>query len=400
MDVDVANTIGPILDERPLRVIVLQRVITSYRKAIFRELGELFGESFCVIHGPDVPNTKVRNTDSLAGISRQQLSAWFPRLGGRTFVWHRGLFRALRNKRPDVIICEAESHLLGYLVALFYRYFARQPIACLYWCYVRLPGEPLRKAGLGQVVKDIFRRYFDGFITYSSFGSKALVETGVNPERVFTAVNVGDIKPFLEIPVDEQGKLKERNMLGIPTGQICALYSGTLDQVKKPELVLDIAEHPSMRKVMFLIAGSGPLQTQLEDQIRTRRLENVRLLGRVSDMKALYEAADLLIVPGRGGIVISEAMAAGLPCIVHQADGTEFDLVEKAGIGTVTDTSSADSFADAIQGLTENPAELTKVSLRAKEFMKNNMTTQHMASVIYRASRASHALVMQKADVR
>jgi glycosyltransferase involved in cell wall biosynthesis len=249
-------------------------------------------------------------------------------------------------------------------------------------------------------VKDIFRRYFDGFITYSSFGSKALVETGVNPERVFTAVNVGDIKPFLEIPVDEQGKLKERNMLGIPTGQICALYSGTLDQVKKPELVLDIAEHPSMRKVMFLIAGSGPLQTQLEDQIRTRRLENVRLLGRVSDMKALYEAADLLIVPGRGGIVISEAMAAGLPCIVHQADGTEFDLVEKAGIGTVTDTSSADSFADAIQGLTENPAELTKVSLRAKEFMKNNMTTQHMASVIYRASRASHALVMQKADVR
>ena len=40
-------------------------------------------------------------------------------------------------------------------------------------------------------------------------------------------------------------------------------------------------------------------------------------------------SADVVVVPGRGGIVISEAMVHGVPVIVHQADGTEYELVHE-----------------------------------------------------------------------
>ena len=44
-------------------------------------------------------------------------------------------------------------------------------------------------------------------------------------------------------------------------------------------------------------------------------------------MAEVYCKADIVYVPGRGGMIISEAMAFACPVILHEADGTEYDLV-------------------------------------------------------------------------
>jgi glycosyltransferase involved in cell wall biosynthesis len=52
-------------------------------------------------------------------------------------------------------------------------------------------------------------------------------------------------------------------------------------------------------------------------------------------MPARYAAADCLVVPGREtwGLVVNEAMAAGLPAVVSDAVGCAADLIEDAATG-------------------------------------------------------------------
>ncbi len=71
--------------------------------------------------------------------------------------------------------------------------------------------------------------------------------------------------------------------------------------------------------VELLIAGEGPLASELDDEIESRRLSgHVRRLGYRADIPQVLAAADALVLPSyREGTprVISEALAAGLPVI-------------------------------------------------------------------------------------
>jgi glycosyltransferase involved in cell wall biosynthesis len=77
----------------------------------------------------------------------------------------------------------------------------------------------------------------------------------------------------------------------------------------------------------LLIAGSGPLEPELQRLADRDESSSVRLLGRVSDeqLVTLYQAADLAIVPTLEhegfGLVVLEAAACGTPSIVTSVGG-------------------------------------------------------------------------------
>jgi len=76
--------------------------------------------------------------------------------------------------------------------------------------------------------------------------------------------------------------------------------------------------HPD-RRVEFSIVGSGPLQSQLES-FRTPENLMLRLLGERSyeELAECYPNADIFVFPSLAdewGLVVNEAMAAGLPVL-------------------------------------------------------------------------------------
>jgi len=82
--------------------------------------------------------------------------------------------------------------------------------------------------------------------------------------------------------------------------------------------MLDLAKECDRVNFNFVLLGSGSLLDELRDRATCENLSNVFLPGRVVDELPLYyRAANVLLIPGRDGIVISEAMAFGLPVIVH-----------------------------------------------------------------------------------
>jgi glycosyltransferase involved in cell wall biosynthesis len=80
--------------------------------------------------------------------------------------------------------------------------------------------------------------------------------------------------------------------------------------------------------VQLLIAGKGPLASELEARIAANDLEqHVRLLGFVPDaqLPVAYRAADVSVVPTRSlegfGLVAVESLAAGTPVLVTPVGG-------------------------------------------------------------------------------
>ena len=66
----------------------------------------------------------------------------------------------------------------------------------------------------------------------------------------------------------------------------------------------------------------------------------------------VYKAIDLLVLPGRGGIVISEALSLGVPVLVYQGDGVELDLIVD-GCGSIIINNSVDTIVEEILSFTK-----------------------------------------------
>lgn len=376
-----------------MRIAVLQRVCASYRTGLFSALARATGVSMKLFVGWNIPGTKVSGTDDFGSVPVVKLRTRFIRVGRRVLPYHVGLVCELRRFRPTVILCEGESHLLGYLQAMYYRRRYDRSVALIHWCYIALPGESPNARPLARAVKMYFRRCFEAFLVYSSFSKARLIEQGEDPCKVFVATNVGNVERHLEQSTSvRKTKEEARTALGLRPQQFTVLYVGTLSENKRPDVVLDLARACADDRYSFLIVGGGELDAQLRERVRCNGLSNVHFAGGVTEsLKMYYRAADVVIVPGRGGIVISESMAFGLPVVVHQADGTEYDLVENEVTGIRVAGGSVEDFRRALEMLRRDPQRRAAMGATGRRLVEQGFNTDNMVRQILRAARYARA---------
>lgn len=371
-----------------MKAVILQRVIPSYRVSVFRRITSCSDLDVVVFHGEDLDELKARNSRDLTGINCVTLKAVAIVLFGRVFTWHIGLLQALKKARPDVIVCEAESHFLGYLTAIFYKLAFSQHTRLVMWCFYGLPGLNSERSVFHGFVKSFARRFFSGFISYTTYGKNFLIGKGFDRGIITTAVNVCDTYRFLALDSELRVSQKEaKDRLGLARNFVIS-YFGTLDSVKRPELMLDICSELDADKFHCLIVGDGPLYNKLLTRLNVDCLGGATLVGRVEkDLALYYRASDVVVVPGRGGIVISEAMCFGVPVIAYQADGVEYDLVIQNETGVIASEGSVLDFVSQIQKLEANPELLKLMGENSKDLIIKKFNTNNMAEKVLHAVR-------------
>ena len=170
------------------------------------------------------------------------------------------------------------------------------------------------------------------------------------------------------------------------------LYVGTLHQSKRPGLMLDLAYALPHGEYSFVLVGSGACLESLRARVSNERAANVYLPGRVTrDLGWYYRAADVLLIPGRGGIVISEAMAFSLPVVVHHADGTEYDLVRDGLTGFHLADGTCEHFQHALRSLHDDPQRCAKMGAEGRRQLERCWSTDNMVRQIWRAARYARA---------
>ena len=112
----------------------------------------------------------------------------------------------------------------------------------------------------------------------------------------------------------------------------------------------------------LVLVGDGPLRGNLEQRIRQQGLEGaVQLQGflQYEKLPALYGLASAFILPSTSeqwGLVVNEAMAAGLPVAVSSACGSAEDLVQKGVNGWTFEPTDLPSLANLLAEIASCPA--------------------------------------------
>ena len=144
-------------------------------------------------------------------------------------------------------------------------------------------------------------------------------------------------------------------------------YIGTLGLAHGLVTVVDAAERLSDEPdVVFLLIGDGADRARLEEEIRRRKLSNVRLLGLRprTEIPAWIASIDVALVMLRNLPVfetvipskIFEFLAAGTARWCWPPSGEIRRLVEDAKAGFVVDPEDADALVAAISGIRAQPA--------------------------------------------
>lgn len=366
-----------------LSLAILQRVCTGYRLELFRRLAARPELRVRVFIGEDLPDSKVRSAPDLGDLDVVRLPTRWLGVGRRVLPLHRGLARALRDFDPDVILSEGESHLLGFLTAVRVR-GRRRDRAVVHWGLGGLPGHDHEARRVNRLKRPV-QGLADAFLCYSSYGAEVLAGIGHPRDAIVVAVNVSDTDRHLRAAdAVRQTRSQARQALGLPD-RFTLLAVGALDANKRVDVLIDaVAGLPA---VNLLLVGGGPELERLRERARGRA--NVFLTGPVpaAEVARYYRAADALALPGRGGMVISEAMAHGLPVIVHQADGTEYDLVRDGETGRRLDAGEARDFRDAVERLAADPEEAARLGAAGRRLIETEINLDAMVEPIVRVCR-------------
>ncbi len=215
--------------------------------------------------------------------------------------------------------------------------------------------------------------------------------------RVYYVHGVGlDTQAFAGSQTD---RVALRASLGMHEEDVILLSVGRLDVNKNHEIsiraVAKAAAHTP--RTHLLICGEGAERSHLESlAVSLGVADRVHLLGNRSDMPALYQAADIMLMMSfREGLSRSlmEAMASGLPCIASRIRGNVDLLCEGEG-GYLVPPTDAEQMAERITYLSEHP----EVRRAMAEANRATIRDFDITRVTWEVRRVYEAVVKDTAD--
>ena len=136
----------------------------------------------------------------------------------------------------------------------------------------------------------------------------------------------------------------------------------------------------------MVIAGDGPLQQALAEEIGARELP-VTLLGRRTDVADLLGAADVCVLPSRWearSLTAQEALRAGTPLVASRVGG----LPELVGTAAeLVPPGDAAALAEAVTEVLTDPertARLSEAGPRQAAGWPDEAATAHRLVAVYR----------------
>ncbi|WP_404364586.1 glycosyltransferase [Marinobacter sp.] len=288
------------------------------------------------------------------------------------------LRREVRDFRPDIIHLHHPFWLgsLGLFMArrlkvpAIYTYHTRLEH---YAHFVPLPGMLFRNLISHALIKH-FANKCDGVIVPTYSGEEYLRMIGVK-SPVFVQPTGIDYNRFRAVSEDAVRGL--RQSLGI--GDECVFISvSRLSNEKNIDFMIDAIDmlrRQTSQPFRFLIIGGGHEQDRLQARIDSLDLQDhIMLTGPVppDEMVTYYRLGDLFLFASKSetqGMVILEAMAAGLPVVAVRSSG--IDDVVRQGYNGFKTPEKRDQWSERVKALLEDEPLRKELSAHALEFARD-----------------------------
>jgi glycosyltransferase involved in cell wall biosynthesis len=327
------------------RVVVLQRIIPSYRMPIFRRISEELG--WQIVFGRNVPgsNTAVTDAAFLHGIDFRRWS------GGGTSRFLVPVGEILRRFKPDAIVAEGALGMSSTWELAARRLFGGPKL--IFWSIGYHPESPHEagRTGLAQWPYAAAYALADAMILYGNDGADFL-RRFFSRKPMFVAANTIDVEELWRhrdavTPAQRVGmpELVTLGRLNANKNFVGLVQSFLIFRRRFPDAVLKIL-------------GDGPERASIEAAAGDQLGRSVVLVGasyNEAETARHLLAADLFVMAGRIGLSINHALAYDLPVMAFTRGphgpfhGSEIGYLVDGQTGFLVRDISVDGFARRLE---------------------------------------------------
>ena len=317
---------------KKIKVFVLYRVIQHWRVPVFERIAQLSNVDFKILHGPDFKGTKIVNSKGPIPFNSKKLISYKLQKQSSNGIiampFSPFLFFYLCFQQPDVIITEGASNFFNALQGFAYcKLFGKKYI---WWSLGKLLKRDydVSRKKIDRVVRYI-ETHSDAIISYSTVGKQYFLAIGVPEEKIIVAVNVVDTARKLEAlkHIDTESIYRESHK----NSSFNVLFVGALNKEKNIELLIKaFGRLEALHNDVWLnIVGGGNHSDSLKALAGDLGIKNISFPGNmIEGVENYFIGSDVFVLPGLGGLAVSEAMTYGLPVIASIGDGCEADLID------------------------------------------------------------------------
>ena len=213
-------------------------------------------------------------------------------------------------------------------------------------------------------------------IAVSETIKQELIEIGVPEAKIQVILNGVDIDEFFPATWATLGRSLLRSLYGLPEKVDLALFVGDFRTNRKnlDTVLKALVNVPNLHLAVVGSAEKSPYP-QLAKQLGLDK--RVHFLGYRSDVAKIMQAVDFLVFPSRYepfGMVVSEAMAAGLPVITTLVSGVAAIVTPECGI-VLADSEDIQALTNAMVMLANDGSLRKKMGQAARAIAEQHSWT-------------------------
>jgi glycosyltransferase involved in cell wall biosynthesis len=208
-----------------------------------------------------------------------------------------------------------------------------------------------------------------GWLVPGSLALEHIEHYGARRERAIVFPLTIDVAAFARRADSLRSERESiRAELGFAPGTVVALQVGRLVPVKAADILIRAV---AAATVPLLLVGDGPEERRLR-ALAEAIGASVTFTGLLEDddLIRMYVAADVFVLASRRetwGVVVNEAMAAGLPLVVSDQVGAGHDLVVAGRNGDVVPADDVEALTTALRDLATDAARRERYGRASKE---------------------------------
>ncbi len=360
------------------RVLLISNVPQPYRIPLFNELDRQFKEKnieLKIVFGSKGYSRRKSVIDySEIKFNYEILKSLKIHFGNneKTFFTYSGINKIISNFRPDKIIVSGFSPAT---IKIWVRSFFQKADYVIWSGAWEFPGR--LDSWLRKWERKLLIKRASAFVAYGSKAKEYLIKMGARAEKVHIAINTVDTKFFSS----ETNRI--RSIIKKPE-KPHLIYVGYLVPRKNVSKLIEIIDRLSKKRTDFVldIIGDGDEKLLLEKMVTEKKLNDIIKFHGFVQKNNLpkYLAASTCFLFQTDfdvwGLVVNEAMAAGIPVISSLNAGATYDLIVENKTGFVLDYNNLKDAVTTINSILENLQQLEAMRKNAEEFIEKEATVE------------------------